>query len=361
MTAERIDPGPLRPAETIEARWPLREIAVAALLIAAHLILRVALIRNSPVELYQSEEYLALRPYVRLAEGGSWREAMATLPGSVVGLDGIGSKAQALLVLPVAALLGPTQATIKAVALLWSLLAAVVSAALGRRLFGPWGGVATLAGLLALPPAYLVYSTCTWGRHTEGGVLSLLLLLMLHRVGAGPPRRGNAAALGALLVFAPWFALLAAIPAALVFIALFWILTERRRLLGWTLAAAGLASLAPLVVEWRAGDAISASWTRSAARARSAPPTGGSDWVSTPCRPTMCTGPAALSCPRRSAAWPRGRRSCLAGPGHSRSRSDGPRSARLFRPSARSAPSWSRGPSCTQWDCTPWARDGRTG
>ncbi len=187
----------------------------------------------SQVELYHPEEYLNLRLFRQLAAdlplGGLGDYAY----GAGTGLDGGGTVVHSLLYVPLAAVLGPGQLAIKTMALLWATAGAALCVLLGRRLFGDGGGRAAALAVLALPPAYLVFSSISWANHMEGSVLVLALLWVFawtaDRADTATPR-GRAVALGALAAFVPWYSPLALVPVGLLALSAPWVF--RRRLVG---------------------------------------------------------------------------------------------------------------------------------
>ena len=207
---------------------PSSERWIAAALLAFLVVERLVLMVGSQVELYHPEEYLNLDIFRSFSAGVPLRELVGQAYGSGRGLDGGGSLFQGVLLLGLASFFGPSQIAVKGAALLWFVAGAMLSSALGRRLFGAWGGVATLLAIAALPSAFLIYSACTWGRHLEGAVLVQALFLVALRAGEPQSPPGWCFALGLLLAAAAWFSPLASLPAGLVLLTLPWILRGRR-------------------------------------------------------------------------------------------------------------------------------------
>ncbi len=120
------------------------------------------------------------------------------------------------LYVPLVKLGGDTTAVIRLMASLWAVGAALLVGGLVRELIGRGGVAVGAAATLALPPAWVVFSTTAKGNHVEGTVLSLACCWLLARL---PGRSGpaSAIALGAVCGFSAWFADIALGPAVLAF------------------------------------------------------------------------------------------------------------------------------------------------
>ena len=224
---------------------PRAEAAICLLLLAAFVGARLALILRCPVELYHPEEYIQLRLAGQLAAGEALGDLGLYARGNN-GFDGGGAWLMSVLFVPVTWVLGATSTAVKAMALLWATAGAVLCAVLGRRLFGPGGAAATLAALLALPPASVIFSSICWATHVEGAVLAVALLLAFH-VAVTTPGRLAAFALGVLLTLAPFFSPLDLLPAVGVLVALPWVLGKDVRGLAPLLVAGAVVGALPAV------------------------------------------------------------------------------------------------------------------
>jgi len=183
--------------------------------VAFGLMLRLVLMHRSPLHLFAAEEFANLRLVGQLEAGLPLGPLSQYAYGDGIGLNGGGSLVLSLLYVPLEPLFGDGLVAVRVMALLWAAAGALLVAALGRRLLGPWGGVAALGSLLAMPPSYWLHSSVAWGNHAEGGVLVLaaaaatLAALSGERVA---PRLGA----GALWGFAGWFWPPAWVPAGLL-------------------------------------------------------------------------------------------------------------------------------------------------
>ena len=225
------------------ARWLRGETGGCLGLLSIFVTVRIVFLVYSQIELYHPEEYLNLRLYRQLAEGLGAGPLGQYAYGAGSGLDGGGTVVQSVLYLPLALLFGPTQLTVKLMALMWAITGAVACAAVGRRLFGRGGAAATLAAMLGLPPAYLVFSSISWANHMEGAVLTFttlwVLLVLSDRIESGGGRAWSAA-LGFLLVTVPCYSPLALLPLGLVALGLPWCLASHRaRSLPWMALGSG--------------------------------------------------------------------------------------------------------------------------
>ena len=204
-------------------------LALLGVFVVLHLLFMVL----GQVELYHPEEYLNLRLYRQLAAGLPLGGMGGYAYGAGTGLDGGGTVVHSLLYVPLAALAGPGQLAVKAMALFWATAGATLCVLLGRRLFGDGGGRAAALAVLALPPAYLVFSSISWANHMEGSVLVLALMWVFlwtaDRSDTAAPR-GRAALLGALAAFVPWYSPLAVVPVGLIALSAPWVF--RRRMVG---------------------------------------------------------------------------------------------------------------------------------
>ena len=236
------------------ARWLRGEAGWCLGLLSIFLTLRIVFLVCSQIELYHPEEYLNLRLFRQLAEGLPPGSLGQYAYGAGSGLDGGGTVVQSVLYLPLALLLGPTQLAVKSMALLWAVAGALACAAVGRRLFGRGGAAAALAAMLALPPAYLVFSSISWANHVEGAVLTIatlwVLLVLSDRVESGGGQVWSVM-LGVLIVAVPCYSPLALLPLGFVVLGLPWCMASHRtRSLPWMILGAaiglGVAMLAGL-------------------------------------------------------------------------------------------------------------------
>ena len=230
-------------------------VALAAIFVT----LRITLILRCPTQLYHPEEYIHLRLFRQLQAGLPLGDLAAYSYGAGTGYDGGGALVQSLLYLPLCPIIGTGHFAVKTMALIWAVLGACLAAAIARRLFGERGEVMALVAFLALPPAYLIFSTIAWATHTEGAVLMLLLMWVYLSV-AGPPSkthyRAQTAALGFILLLAPWFSPPTLLPALLLATSIPWVFRGRYSShLPWIIAGGALGILPGLLIDLPGGHA----------------------------------------------------------------------------------------------------------
>lgn len=257
-----------------------RERQALSALLVAFVTLRLVLIARSPLHLFQGEEFVQLRLYRQIAADLPLDSLTWYAYGDGTGLTGGGSLVLAVLYLAVAPLFGTGYVAIKAMALAWALAGAVGVASLARRTVGPWGGVAAVGALLAMPPAYTVHSSIAWGSHAEGGVVLLGALWAFARIDDGGPatRARRAVVAGAAAAFATWFwppALLAVGPLGLATL----VLTRGRDRLAWPAGFAGVGAALVLLVDFNTslsdgGNSTASIVSTATARIRSVGPLG---------------------------------------------------------------------------------------
>ena len=177
-------------------------------------------VRN-PIHIFNGEELIHLRLAQQLAADMPLGDLSQYAYGDGRGLNGGGSLVLSGLYVLLVPILGEGQLVLRTMALLWASAGALLAAALGRRLFGPYGSPAALAALLCMPPSYAIHSTVAWGNHAEGGVLVLGCLLLFLRASEAPDSLLRALFFGLGLGFSTWFwppAAIAALPLLLVFV-----------------------------------------------------------------------------------------------------------------------------------------------
>ena len=215
----------------------LRSILLLALAVAA--LLRVLVNLAAPTQLHHPEEFVNLRLSAALLggypdEAGLLPEFPAAPPGSEASLapslfdyqyqdwDG-GTLVVAVVLVPIAAVLGLSVAAVKSGAMLWALAVIASWVLLFARLYGRRGAMLAAFCFVATPVPYLLQSCIHWGNHVESALfvpLGLLALILVME--ASQPRRVLlwSVVLGLVFGFASWFSLLNLTPALLTLVAL---------------------------------------------------------------------------------------------------------------------------------------------
>jgi hypothetical protein len=280
---------------------------VTALAVVAFLGIRCLLVWNSPVELYHPEEYLAFGLWRDIESGNGLQPLTAYSYGTGRGLDGGGSLVQALIAVPFCWLLGGSYWAVKSIALAWAMTTMALVVILGRRFLGAWGGAAAALGMLCLPPAYLVYSSCTWGRHAEGAAVALAAYVLADWIGTGTRSVWAWICLGFFVPFGAWYSVLGMLPALALVVVAGRSLLPRGRAEGAALALGGtLAAVAPLLAGSSPSE-LGASAMAAVEQAGTAPnriraalwalgeiPTYDVDWPGRTVLPRPWSGPAGL-------------------------------------------------------------------
>lgn len=198
-----------------------------------YVLLRVVLVVNWPTQVHHPEEIVNLRLAAAvLGEADAWPvplpEVAPPPPGSIPRetsffdyqyqyFDG-GTLVVAIVLVPIAAVLGLTTASVKTGAILWATAAVLLWVLLMGRLFGRPGAVIAATAMVAAPVPHLLLSSIHWGNHAESALfppLILLLLVQASRTPSGPQQTLLASGAGLAAGFGAWFSLLNLLPAAL--------------------------------------------------------------------------------------------------------------------------------------------------
>ncbi len=201
------------------------ELLVCGALLLGYAALRAAAAGPLAFDLLDPEELLNLRLAWQRAEGlpvGDLGRYWYTGAGGAVGA---GPLVLSLLYLPLGLFGDLDFGATRAMAGLWAIGTAIVTAGLGRRLLGTGGAAATLLAMLALPPSWLAWTCTANGNYLEAAGLTLAGAW----IAIGAQRPGRAAAAGAVLGFSGWFCVSAAGPAVLVGLATGWRLRPNGR------------------------------------------------------------------------------------------------------------------------------------
>ncbi len=211
-----------------------RHATTAALLacIALFVGARVALAVRAQTQLYQPEEYINLRLAASLlGEDGAWGPLpRPVFPGPRMGspvtvplldafqyqdFDG-GTLAVAMLLVPVAAVFGLGQITMKLGALLWALAILLLWLEVLGHAGGPRGAAWGAAAFAFGPAPWLLLGAIHWGNHAESAFGPPLILLagLAARRSLGWGRWPAFLGLGAVAGFAVWFSQLNLLPGA---------------------------------------------------------------------------------------------------------------------------------------------------
>jgi len=196
--------------------------------------LRVVWCLLQPIGVYNNEEYIQLRlAAVVWGEDSAW-EGWPYDPATVASLDPArplslfdflyhpfegSTLVLSILLVPVAGVLGLGAASIKTVAIGWSVGVAAAWIVLLRRLWGD-DAVVPAACVFACAPMPWVYSTLLLHGYHHSQVALFLPLALLLLVGVLDDRaakaRWSALGAGGLMGFGVWFSVLNLLPAALV-------------------------------------------------------------------------------------------------------------------------------------------------
>ena len=216
---------------------------------------RLALMVQAPTRLYEPEEYINLRLAAAvLGEEGAWAPLTPppVPPDHVSGpaplgafqfqdFDG-GTLAAAIALVPVAAVLGLSVASVKLGALLWTGLVLWLWLAILGRVGGDRGRLIGAAVFAFGPATWVIASSVHWGNHCESafGPPLVLLLGMALRRSKGWWRLAAAVGLGLGAGASIWFSQLNLLAGGLAL--LLALVLGRARPWEWPLVGAGLVA-----------------------------------------------------------------------------------------------------------------------